>query len=75
MCPMQCRTNGININETPKYQSKSPDESIHYLPVKYPSDKESGMLTIPLQLSVVTSYLEVRKPKNTEWEDDSITKI
>ena len=25
MCPMQYRTNGININEIPKYQSKAPD--------------------------------------------------
>ena len=31
MCPMQCRNNGININETPKYQSKAIYESTHDL--------------------------------------------
>ena len=31
MCPMQCRNNGININETPKYQSKATYESTHDL--------------------------------------------
>ena len=29
MCPMQCRTNGIRINDTPKYHSKEVDKSTH----------------------------------------------
>ena len=39
MCTMQFRTNRININETTKYHSKSPDESKQVLQVKYPSDE------------------------------------
>ena len=38
MCPMQCRTNGIKINETPKYQIKAPDKSIHAFQVEDPYD-------------------------------------
>ena len=38
MSPMQCRTNGININETPKYHSKAPDESTYALQVEDPYD-------------------------------------
>ena len=34
MCPMQCKANGFNINDTPKYQSKAPDESTHNLQVE-----------------------------------------
>ena len=29
MCTMKCRTNGIRITETPKYQSKAQYESTH----------------------------------------------
>ena len=67
MCPMHCRTTGIKINETPKYQSKAPDESTHYLQVEYPYDDEGGILIIPLQLSGVTIYFPVRKLTNVEW--------
>ena len=59
MCPMQYRTNGININEIPKYQSKAPDESTHNLQVEYLSDEEGGILTTPFQLSRVKSYSPV----------------
>ena len=75
MCPMQCRTNGIKMNETPNYQSKAPDESTHVLQVEDPSDEEGGILTITLQLSGVTSYFPVQKPTKAEWEDDLITRI
>ena len=51
MCPMQCRTTGIKINETLKYQSKATDGSTHDLQVEDPYDEEGGMLTIPFQLS------------------------
>ena len=33
------------------------------------------MITVPFQLSGVTSYSPVQKPTKAEWEDDSIKKI
>ena len=51
MCPTQCKTNEIKINEIPKYQSKAPDKSTHSLQMGDPYDEEGGMLTIPFQLS------------------------
>ena len=74
MHPIQCRMNGININETSKYQSKAPDKPTHALRVEDPYGEEGGMINIPLQLSVVTSYFPVRKPTKAELDDDSITK-
>ena len=38
MCTMQCRTNGIKINDTTKYKSKAPYESTYDFQVKYPYD-------------------------------------
>ena len=67
--------NGININETPKDQSKAPDKSTYSLQAEYPSDEEAGMLTINFQLSGFTSYSPVRKPTNADWEDDLTTKV
>ena len=55
VCKMQCRKNWIKINETSKYQSKAPDKSTDALQVEYLSDEEGGILTIPSQLSGVTS--------------------
>ena len=55
MCPTQCWTNGINITETTKYQSKAPYESTHTFQVKYTFDEEGGIITIHFQLSGVTS--------------------
>ena len=75
MCPMQCKTNGININETPKYQSKAPDESAHAFQVEYSSDEDGGMLSIPFQLIGFKRYFPVQKPTKAKWEDDLITKI
>ena len=66
MFPMQCRKNGIKMNEKPKYHSKAKSESTHALQVEDPSDEEVGMLTIPFQLSGVTSHFPVQKPKNAE---------
>ena len=43
--------------------------------MEVPPDEEVGMLTIPLQISGVTSCFPVLKPTNVEWEDYSITKI
>ena len=62
MCPMQFRTNGININDTPNYLSKSPYESTNALKVEDMSDEEGGMITTPFQLSGVTSKFPVLKP-------------
>ena len=38
MCTMNYRKNGIKINDTPNYHSKTPDESTHTFQVEDPSD-------------------------------------
>ena len=75
MCPMQCRTNGIKINDAPRYQSKVLEESTNNLQVEDQSYEEGGMLNITFQLSGFTSYSPVRKPTNADWEDDLTTKV
>ena len=69
LCPMQCRMNGVKLNELPKFLADDPDESTHALQVGDPLDS-GHPLTIPLSLKGVTSYFRVRKPTIQEWEDE-----
>ena len=70
LCPMQCRLNGIKISELPKFLAEDPDESTHSLQVVDPLD-DSSPLFIPLSLTGVTSYFQVRKPTIAEWENEA----
>eukprot|EP00804_Cyclotella_cryptica_P019398 CCRYP_006588-RA/>CCRYP_006588-RA protein AED:0.13 eAED:0.13 QI:0/0/0/1/0.75/0.6/5/0/864 len=67
---MQCRLNGIKISELPKFLAEDPDESTHSLQVVDPLD-DSSPLFIPLSLTGVTSYFQVRKPTIAEWENEA----
>lgn len=44
LCSMQCRMNGIKLNDRPKFLADDPDESTHVLLVLDPSNSE-GLLT------------------------------
>ncbi len=74
ICPMQCRVNGVVINNTPKMCVLNPDDSTHSIEVADPLDPDTT-LHIPLILRGVTSCFCIRKPSTAEFEDDDIPKL
>ena len=73
LCPMQCRMNGVKVDELPKFLAKTPDETMHAVQVVDPLDESP--LYIPMSLVGVTSYFPVRKPTVKEWEDGTCPQI
>ena len=66
LCPMQCRVNGVTINECPKFLLDSPDRRSHAIIVTDPDDNSD--LILPLFLKGVTSFLPVQKPSIRDWD-------
>jgi hypothetical protein len=67
ICPMQCRVNGVEINDTPKIFVKHPTERSHAIVVEDPVASDNK-LVIPLELDGVTSVFTVRTPSRQEYE-------
>ena len=74
ICPMQCRVNGVVINDTPKMCVPNPDDSMHSIEVADPLDPDAT-LHIPLLLRGVNSCFCIRKPSTAEFKDDDIPKL
>ena len=74
ICPMQCRVNGVVINDTPKMCVPNPDDSTHSIKVTNPLDPVAT-LHIPFILRGVTSCFCVRKPSTAKFADDDIPKL
>ena len=74
LCPMQCRMNGVEISETPKFLVKNPTALDHSIRIFQPED-QAHPLNIPLQLDGVVSYFSIRCPTVGEFEDDRIPQI
>jgi len=74
ICPMQCRVNGVVINDTPKMCIPNLDDSTHSIAVADPLDQDAS-LHIPLILKGVTSCFCVRRPTTIEFEDEDIPKL
>jgi len=55
LCPMQCRMNGVEINEVPKFLMTNPTTSSHSIMIADPTDAINPY-TISLQLEGVVSY-------------------
>ena len=72
--PMQCRVNGVVINDTPKMCIPNPDDSTHSIKVADPLDPDAP-LHIPLMLKGVTSCFGVRRPTTVEFEDEDNPKL
>ena len=68
VCPMQCRVNGVVVNDTPKIFVENPTDQSHAIVVRDPMDPENTTI-IPLELSGVTSRFSVRTPSLQEFED------
>ena len=74
MCPMKSQISGVIINELPKYLSEDPDEKTHAI-IANDMLNLNEPLIILLALKGVTSYLLSRKPKESEYEDESVPQI
>ena len=64
----------MQISEVPKILADNPSETTHAIELVNPFDA-AHPLSIPLQLSSVTSYFDVYYPSVTEYENDDIPKI
>ena len=71
LCPMQCRINGVEINEVPKFLTQNPTTSTHSIRIANPTDAVHPY-TIPLQLEGIVSYFEYALPTSAEFEDPEI---
>ena len=61
ICPMQCRLNGVIVNDTPKFLTDNPTEESHAMILTDPEDA-AHQLSIHLELDGVISYFETCKP-------------
>ncbi len=71
LCPMQCRINGVQLNEVPKFLTHNPTTSTHSIQIADPTD-QVHLNIILLQLEGVVSYFEFSLPTSAEFEDPEI---
>ena len=71
---MQSWMEGARINDLPKFLAEDPDEKTHEIIVNDPQNPNEPLI-IPLVLKGITSYFLSRKPKASEYEDESIPHI
>ena len=74
MCPMQSLMARVRINEIPKFLAEDPDEKTHEIIVDDPLNPSETLIT-SLVLNEVTNYFPSRKPRSSEYEDDTIPHI
>ena len=65
---------GVSINELPKFLAEDPEEKTHSIIVDDPLHPNETLIT-PLVLKGITSYFPSRKPRASEYEDESIPHI
>ena len=74
LCPMQCRVNGVEINEKPRFMCDSPTPDSHCILAPDPEYPERK-LRIPLFLSGVTSYTPVFKVTEEDYKSGAIPRV
>ncbi len=74
LCPMQCRVNGVVVNECPKFLCPDASNYSHALIVPGPDDYEADVV-LPLSLDGVTSYLPVYNVEEREYLSGDIPRI
>jgi hypothetical protein len=73
LCPMQCRMNGVEIHEVPRFLTLNPTTSTHSIMLADPTD-DVHSFTIPLRLEAVVSFFEYTLLTSAEYENDDIPK-
>jgi hypothetical protein len=68
---MQCRLNGVIVNDTRKFLTDNPTEESHALTLTDPEDA-AHQLSIHLELDGVISYFETCKPTQAEYEQSDL---
>ena len=51
LCPMQCRMNGVEINETPRFLEKNKTPNSHTIVIDEPDPTSNATVTLPMSLS------------------------
>ena len=74
MCPMQSWMEGARINELPKFSAEYMYEKTHAIIADDPLNPNEPLI-IPFALKGFASYFLSRKPKVSEYEDESIPHI
>ena len=74
LCPMQHCVNGVVIDEVPKFLAPVPSETTHAKQIANPFDATHPIIN-PLKLNRVTSYFEVKKSTQEEYQDENILKV
>ena len=74
MCPIQSQMAEVIINDIPKLLEEDPDDKTHAIIVDDPLNLNETLI-IPLSLKGVTIYFTSRKPKASEYEDESIPHV
>ena len=65
---MQCRVNGVMINDTPWFLTNDPTLQTHAIMIDIgDSDVDNDKLNLTLSLKGVTSYQPVHNPTKEEW--------
>jgi hypothetical protein len=72
LCSMQCRVNGVVIDECPKFMASNPIDSTHSITIQNDNSDLAHPLIIPLRLERVVSYFEFSKPTPEEYDDKDI---
>ena len=75
---MQCRVNGVVVNDLPKFLDANPSDISHSIlcPLHDLDDDEPVQtVTLPLRLTGVTSYLTVGTPTAGEWTSGLIPRL
>ncbi|KAL7475689.1 hypothetical protein ACHAW6_001600 [Cyclotella cf. meneghiniana] len=70
-CPMQCRIDGVKINEMPRFLTSHFTTSSHSIMIANSMD-DAHQFTIPIQLEGVVSYFEYTLPTSAVYQDEDI---
>ena len=68
LCSMQCRMNGVEINETPCFLENKKTPNSHAIVIYDPDPTSNSTVTLLLSLSGGTNYLPVHKPSLEDWD-------
>ena len=72
LCPMQVRTNGVTVNDCPKYLCDQPTDDMHTIVCSYEWGEK---VALPLILNGVTSCLPIRSLIDSEWQSTAYLRM